>query len=302
MDRHHQAYVYAAAAVLLWATVASAFKLTLRYLDVFQMLFYASVASTALLFIILVAQGNFGLLRTYSRRQYARSVGLGLISPAVYYVILFRAYSLLPAQEAQPLNMIWPLVIVILSVPMLGQRIGKFTILAMLVSFFGTLVISTHGNLLGFSFTSVEGTLLALGSAFLWAFYWITNVKDERDEVAKLFLSFLFGLIFVTVAVALFSEFRVGDVRGLLGATYIGAFEMGVTFVVWSKALSMARTTANVSHLIYLDPLLSLIFISLVVGETILGSTIIGLLFVIGGLALRGLDGRKDTARLSANS
>ena len=53
MDRHTQAYVYATAAVLLWATVASAFKLTLRYLDVCQMLFYASVASTALLFVIL---------------------------------------------------------------------------------------------------------------------------------------------------------------------------------------------------------------------------------------------------------
>ncbi|MDP6064228.1 MAG: DMT family transporter [SAR202 cluster bacterium] len=302
MDRHTQAYVYAAVAVLLWATVASAFKLTLRYLDVYQMLFYASTASTSLLFVILVAQGNIGLLKTYSLRQYVRSAGLGLISPAAYYIILFKAYSLLPAQEAQPLNMIWPLVIVLLSVPMLGQRIGKYTILAMFVSFFGTLVISTHGNLLGFSFTSVEGTLLALGSSFLWAFYWIINVKDERDEVAKLFLTFLFGLIFVTVAVSLFSEFRVDDARGLLGSAYIGAFEMGVTFVVWSKALSTARTTANVSHLIYLDPILSLIFINLFVGETILVSTIIGLVFVIGGLLLRGLDRPEDTARLSANS
>jgi len=77
---------------------------------------------------------------------------------------------------------------------------------------------------------------------------------------------------------------------------------MGVTFVVWSKALSTARTTANVSHLIYLDPMLSLIFINLVVGETILVSTIIGLVFVIGGLLLRGLDRLEDTARLSANS
>ena len=79
MDRHTQAYVYAAVAVLLWATVASAFKLTLRYLDVYQMLFYASTASTSLLFVILVAQGNIGLLKTYSLRQYVRSAGLGFV-------------------------------------------------------------------------------------------------------------------------------------------------------------------------------------------------------------------------------
>jgi drug/metabolite transporter (DMT)-like permease len=301
MQRHTQAYVYAAAAVLLWSTVASAFKLTLRYLDVFQMLFYASAVSTALLFAILVAQGKLGLLRTYSRGQYARSAALGLLSPAVYYIILFRAYSLLPAQEAQPLNMVWPLVIVLLSVPFLGQRFGWITIVAMLVSFFGTLVISTHGDVLGLNFTSVEGTVLALGSAFLWAIYWITNAKDERDEVAKLFLGFAFGLVFVAIAVAAFSDFRVPDARGLFGAAWVGVFEMGITFVVWSKALSLARSTAHVSQLIYLDPILSLIFINIFVGETILGSTIVGLMFVVGGILLRELDGRQLTPRLSGN-
>ena len=292
MDRHTQAYVYAAAAVLLWSTVASAFKLTLRYLDVFQMLFYASAVSAALLFAILVAEGKLGLLRTFSRGQYARSAALGLLSPAVYYIVLFRAYSLLPAQEAQPLNMVWPLVIVVLSVPLMGQRFGWVTIVAMLVSFFGTLVISTHGDVLGLNFTSVQGTVLALGSAFLWALYWISNAKDERDEVAKLFLSFMFGLGFVAIAVAAFSDYRVQDTRGLVGAAWVGIFEMGVTFVVWSKALSMARTTAHVSQLIYLTPILSLIFINLFVGERILGSTVVGLMFVTGGILLRGLDRR----------
>ena len=298
MDRHTQAYVYAAAAVLLWSTVASAFKLTLRYLDVFQMLFYATAVSTVLLFAILVAQGKLGLLKTFSRGQYARSAALGLLSPAIYYIVLFRAYSLLPAQEAQPLNMVWPLVIVVLSVPLMGQRLGWVTIVAMLVSFFGTLVISTRGDVLGLNFTSVEGTVLALGSAFLWALYWIYNAKDDRDEVAKLFVSFTFGLVFVAIAVAAFSDYRVQDTRGLVGAAWVGIFEMGITFVVWSKALSMARTTAHVSQLIYLDPILSLIFINLFVGERILGSTIVGLVFVTGGILLRGLD-RRPAASLT---
>ncbi len=301
MDRHTQAYVYAAAAVLLWSTVASAFKLTLRYLDVFQMLFYATAVSAALLFAILVAQGKLGLLTTFSRGQYARSAGLGLLSPAIYYIVLFRAYSLLPAQEAQPLNMVWPLVLAVLSVPLLGQRIGRITILAMLISFFGTLVISTHGDVLGLNFTSVQGTVLALGSAFLWSLYWISNAKDERDEVAKLFVSFVFGLVFVAIAVAAFSDFRVSDYRGLLGAVWVGAFEMGIAFVVWSKALSMARTTAHVSQLIYIDPVLSLVFINIFVGERILVSTIVGLAFVTGGILLRGLEGRRQEASLTGN-
>jgi len=51
---------------------------------------------------------------------------LGLINPFIYYLILLKAYQLLPAQVAQPLNMIWPIILVFLSIPLLGQKIkGK---------------------------------------------------------------------------------------------------------------------------------------------------------------------------------
>ncbi len=301
MPRHRQAYFFAAATILFWSTAASAFKITLRYLDPLQMLLYATAVSAVVLFAIVVVQGKLRLIFTYTRRQYLQSVGLGLLNPAVYYVVLFDAYSLLPAQEAQPLNMVWPLVLVLLSVPLLGQRIGWSTILAVFVSFFGVLVISTHGDLVGFEFTSVRGTVLAIGSAFIWALFWIGNVRDERDEAAKLFLSFAVGLVAVVAITALFSDFRIDDVRGLVGAAYIGTFEMGVTFVLWLKALSLARTTAHVGQLIYLVPFVSLIFIGSVVGEEILTSTIVGLVFVVGGILLRELDERLKAGRLKAH-
>ena len=46
---------------------------------------------------------------------------------------------------------------------------------------------------------------------------------------------------------------------GLLGGVYIGLFEMGITFLVWLKALKNAKTTAHVVNLIYLVPFLSLL-------------------------------------------
>ena len=102
MTQHRKAYVYAAATILFWSTVASAFKLTLEHLDPYQMLFYATAVSVAVLFVILAAQGKLGLLRTFTAKQWAWSAGLGLINPCIYYIVLFQAYSLLPAQEAQP--------------------------------------------------------------------------------------------------------------------------------------------------------------------------------------------------------
>ncbi len=66
---------------------------------------------------------------------------------------------------------------------------------------------------------------------------------------------------------------------------------MGITFLLWLKALKLSKTTANVANLAYLAPFFSLVVISLVVGEKILVSTVIGLIFIIGGIILQKLYG-----------
>ncbi len=282
--------MYAGAVVLLWATVASAFKLSLRYVEAPHMLLYATLVSTGVLLVVAVWQGKLGQALACSRRQYARSAAVGFLSPFLYYLVLFEAYDRLPAQEAQPLNYTWPVVVVILSAPLLKQPIGRVSLAAIGVSFVGVLVIATRGDLLSFRFSDPIGTALAVGSAFIWAAFWLTNVRDDRDAVVKLLLNFVFGLIFVSIAVLALAGPPPLDVRGIAGSAYAGVFEMGVTFVLWMRALSLSRTTAQVSNLVYLSPFLSLVLINVFVGETILPSTVIGLLFIVGGIVIRRFD------------
>ena len=80
------------------------------------------------------------------------------------------------------------------------------------------------------------------------------------------------------------------DLRGIGGSAYAGVFEMGITFVLWMRALSLSRTTAQVSNLVFLSPFVSLALIAVIVGETILLSSIIGLVFIIGGIVIRRFD------------
>lgn len=284
MTNNRKSYTYAVLTVIFWSTVASVFKLTLRHLDVYQMIFFSVVVSTGLMFTLMVVQNKLLLLKSISFDQWVQSLGLGMLVPGMYYLVLFRAYDLLPAQEAQPLTMIWPLVVVVLSAPLLKQKIGWITILSLLVSFSGVLIISTHGDPLSLNFTNMEGTIFALASAVIWSLYWIGNVRDKKDEIVKLFINAISGLIFVSVLVVLFSDFVVESQEGILGAIYIGIFEMGITFITWLKALSLAKTSAHVSRLIYIVPFLSLIQINYLIGEEILMSTVIGLVFVIVGI------------------
>jgi drug/metabolite transporter (DMT)-like permease len=292
MEKQKQAYLYAVTAVLFWSTVASAFKLALRYLDFIQLLFFSCVASILALFAILLIQNKLILLRRFSAKEYLYSLALGFLNPFLYYLILFKAYSLLPAQEAQPLNYTWSIMLVLLSIPLLKQKIGFKSILAILVSYFGVLVISTRGDITGLTFSDPGGVALALGSAVIWALFWIGNIKDKRDETAKLFLNFSFGFVFILAPMLFSSRMRIPSVAGIVGAVYVGLFEMGITFVLWLKALKLSRTTAQVSNLIFLSPFISLVLIRLVVGETILPSTIIGLAFIVGGIIMQQRVGR----------
>jgi len=206
MEKQKQAYTYAIIAVLLWSTVASAFKISLRYLDFLQLLFCASIISIIILSVVLLIQNKLILFKEYSPRDYLHSALLGFLNPFLYYVVLFKAYSLLPAQEAQPLNYTWPIMLVLLSIPLLKQKIRRKDALAIIIGFIGVVIIGTRGDLTTLRFSNPLGVFLAVGSSVIWALFWIYSVKDARDEVAKLFLNFVFGFIFVLIATLLFSR------------------------------------------------------------------------------------------------
>ena len=282
-----RAWLYAFSAVLLWSTVATVFKLTLRHVDFIHLLLISSWTAFLALLLVMIAQGKVSLLRRLTVRELLYSAGLGALNPYVYYLVLFKAYSLIPAQEALALNYTWPVVLVLFSVPLLGQRIGPGSVAAILVSFSGVVLIATRGDLGTLGVSHPFGASLALGSSLVWALFWIFNLRDRRDPVLKLFLSFGFGSLFILATVLLGEGIRTPNWPGFLGGIYSGLFEMGLTFLLWLKALELARTTARVSNLVFLSPFLSLVLIRVLVGEAILPSTLAGLVLIVCGILLQ---------------
>ena len=291
MQHHNQkkAYAYGLSAVLIWSTVASAFKVALGYMAPLQLLFYAVIFSSISLFCILKIQNKTGQIKQMSKKQMLKCGLPGILNPFLYYVVLFKAYALLPAQEAQPLNYTWAITLSLLSIPMLGQKMTKRELLAILTSYMGVVVISTHGDLLNIKFSNGYGVFLALFSTILWSLYWIINAKSKTDPLIGLFLNFCFGLPFVTIAMLIFSGPPPLGVPAILSAAYVGLFEMGITFALWLNALKLTEKASRVSNLIFLSPFLSLVLIHFILGEEILPSTLVGLLFIIGGNIIQQL-------------
>ena len=62
-----KAYLYAGIAIFFWSTVASAFKLSLEYLEPIQLVLYSTLFSIFILFILLLYQGKLDLIKSVSK-------------------------------------------------------------------------------------------------------------------------------------------------------------------------------------------------------------------------------------------
>jgi drug/metabolite transporter (DMT)-like permease len=287
MTQNKKSIIFALAAVMLWSTIGSAFKLTLGYLDYPLVLLYSSFVAVVFLGSLLTIRGKIGNIRKTTMNSLGLSALMGLFNPFAYYLILLKAYSLLQAQEAVALNYTWPMILVLLSAVFLKHKITWFNILSLVISFTGTIIIATKGNLLELKFSDPLGVTLALSSAFFWATYWLLNLKDKRDTEEKLFMNFSFGLVYTLIYCIATNNLSLPGPQASLGVIYIGLFEMGITFVLWLNALKLAENTAKVSNLVYLSPFLSLMFVSVAVGEKIMFYTISGLFLIVGGILLQ---------------
>lgn len=300
MNERH-ALGYGLAAVLLWSTVATAFKITLEYFTPIQMMVAASIVSAIALTAIALYQGQLHLLgRTFTARPFYY-LTLGLINPFAYYLILFKSYELLPASQAQPLNYSWAITLTLMAAVFLGHKIRKQDWAACALGYFGVVVIATKGNITALQFDSPLGVGLALFSTILWAMYWILNAKNKADPVLGVLLGFLVSLPF-SIGLSLYlGGWKPVPWQGWVAVSYVGLFEMGITFVLWINALRLTNNTARISNLIFISPFISLLLLATIIGEEIHPSTLVGLVLIVCGLLIQQWKGKKAPAANTSN-
>ena len=299
MTSDRKALLFGLAAILLWSTAATALKLALRGLDVLQLMAYAVSCSAVVLLLIVWWLGRLSLLLRYMRDSPGHFFLMGLVNPVIFYLILLRAYDLLPAQQAQTINYTWAITLALLAVPLLGQRLSWRDIIAVVMGYCGVVVIATQGRVLQWEFVSLEGVGYALASTVVWALYWIANARNHRDPIVCLCLNFIFAVPVVLLLCYSFSSLVVSPSQAVAAAVYVGLFEMGITFALWSTALRFSSGVSRVGNLIFLSPLISMVFIANILDESIHTATLVGLALIIPGVLIQQTQGsalRKSTS------
>lgn len=301
LSNNAKAMLFGLGAVLLWSTVATAFSISLKHLSPTQLLVIASSVSLLFLMAVLAIKGETSQLILFAKRSWKSSLFFGAINPFLYYLILLQAYNTLPAQEAQAINYTWAIMLSFMAVPILKQRLKPADYLAAAACYFGVLYISTRGQIGTLEFSNLLGVGFALLSTIIWALYWLFNTKDTRPSLIGLTLNFAFAVPLIVVFAAFTGELHHDELHswnneGIWGAVYIGLFEMGLSFVLWNQAMKLTSNTSQVANLIFLAPLLSIIWLSQFAGEPILRSTVIGLACILAGLFVQNWSKRTKQA------
>ena len=176
-----------------------------------------------------VARGEAGLLRRIGWKVYA----FGTAALFGYHALYFTALRLAPAAEASLIAYLWPLLIVLFSGLLPGERLGAGHVLGGIVAFAGAALIVLRGGA-GFSGAALPGYGLAFLCALTWAGYSVLSRRLGRVPTASVAV-FCLATSALSAGLHLAVEPTIWPASGTgwLACLALGVGPVGIAFYVW---------------------------------------------------------------------
>jgi len=222
--------------------------------------------------ILVMLRRDGGIRRM--RAAHPRLIVLRGLLAGIGTIFGFYAFSALPLAEVYAIAFCTPMVVTILSIPILGEQVRAHRWAAVVVGFLGILVMVRPGFA-----TLTLGHLSALGSVFTGAGVVLIMRKISRDEQrAVLVTAVMLGLLATSLPVALF-VFKPPAWFDLLRVGAAGLLMGSAQFLV-VRALSLAPAS-TIAPMQYTMIVWALAYGSLFFGNQIDPFVVIGACIVI---------------------
>ncbi|CUH84665.1 aromatic amino acid exporter YddG [Thalassovita mediterranea] len=173
--------------------------------------------------------GGLGMLRRVPLKVYV----FGTIGLFGYHALYFSALRLAPPAQAGLIAYLWPLLIVLFSGLLPGERLRAGHFIGGLIGFGGAALIIQGGGS-GFDTVALPGYLLALGCALFWSGYSVLS-RRLGDVPTEAVAVFCLATAVLSAALHLVVEQTVWP-QGVIGwgsTLALGLGPVGLAFYVW---------------------------------------------------------------------
>ncbi|MBO1073379.1 aromatic amino acid exporter YddG [Roseomonas marmotae] len=226
MTRHD---IAGCGALLLWAFLGVLARMAAG-IPPLQLTAMGMAVGGGLALAVVVAQGRLSCLRQ-GGLAWAHGVG-GLFG---YHALYFAALALAPAVEANLLNYLWPLLIVLLSAPLLGMRLGMARLAGVALGLSGCALLL--GNGAGFPVGALPGFLCAAAGALVWALYSVTARRMSGIPTEAVAGFCLGAALLAGLAHLAFEQTVLPDARQGLAVLLLGLGPLGAAFFLWDAGM-----------------------------------------------------------------
>jgi drug/metabolite transporter (DMT)-like permease len=263
-----RANLFALGAIVLWATLAT-LGVSLGHVPPFLLTGLALVIGSV---------PAWPLMRQW--RVPGRTLALGIYGLFAYHFLLFVALRSAPAVEANLVNYLWPLLIVLLAPVILpGIALRRTHVVAALAGFTGAAIAILGAGLSGGGWS--WGYVAALGSAFIWSSYSLMTRRVTPFPTAAIGL---FGLVSGLLSLACHALLEAPvqlATRDWMLLLVVGLGPLGAAFFLWDKALKLGDPR-QIGILSYITPLASTLLLMLVTGRPFSWSIALAAVLIIG--------------------
>ncbi|ODS60195.1 MAG: permease [Acidovorax sp. SCN 68-22] len=271
-----QANLYALGAIALWASLA-ALAVSLAHVPPFLLTGIALVIGSVPAWPLVWRNPSVW-------RIPPRTLALGVYGLFAYHFLLFIALRHAPPVEANLVNYLWPLLIVVLAPVLLpGVVLRPAHVLAALLGFGGAALAIAGGRTLSGALS--WGYLPALASAFIWASY---SLLTKRVAAFPTTAIGLFGLVSGLLSLlchVLLEPSTALQARDWALLAVLGLGPLGASFYLWDKALKLGDAR-HIGILSYLTPLASTALLVLVSGRPFTASIALATVLIVSAAVL----------------
>ena len=183
----------------------------------------------------------------------AKTLALGIYGLFGYHFLLFLAFRTAPAVQANLVNYLWPLLIVVLA-PLFHKhsRLHFRQVLAAIAGFSGAVLVMTNGQAIDADFNL--GYLAALASAFIWATYSLMTQRAQPFHTAAIgYFGFVSGILSLLCHFTLETPVSLSFSDAAL-LIWMGLGPLGLAFYLWDAALKNGNAQ-HIGLLSFLTPL-----------------------------------------------